>query len=222
MTDDHEPNDEPTDEEPITGELVDDEGRAVSPSPRGRIPLLSLVGVACLLLALMGIVLFSLTVPAVLDPEGAQCTFAKRSIDDAGADDEDYNDVVVDGEALDDASDLSCDEAIPLAESIPTSSDGDETVTVPSAGTVRTSSAIAGLLGLLQTVTGVGTLMTASRAFRTAAASAAIVGTIIAIIPILPLVLGIFIVWALLFSGQAKAIWGRVRFLGGSRRSTEE
>jgi hypothetical protein len=63
--------------------------------------------------------------------------------------------------------------------------------------------------------------MVASRAFRTAATTSALVGTIIAVIPILPLVIGILVIWALLFSRQAKAIWGPLKFLGGSRRSSE-
>lgn len=180
----------------------------------------NLVGYACAALTLMGILLFTLSVPRVVDPEGWICTYSRTSIDAANDDDEPWNDVEI-GDAAS-ADDLQCDEAAALATAIPTSEDGDDTVVVPSTTASRNSGLVASVLALLQVAGGVGTAMTRSRVFRRMAITAAIVGLIAPVLGLISLPLIAFVVWGLVFSGPAKSIWGEVRFLGGSRRSPSE
>jgi hypothetical protein len=180
----------------------------------------NVVGYACIGLTLMGVLLFSASVPRVIDPEQWQCTVSRAAIDDANDDDEPWNDVDLDG--AESADDLECEQAVALASSIPTEEDGDDTLAVPSPSATRNFGLVAGLLGLLQVVSGVGTAMTWSRVFRRMAITSALVALIAPVLGFLTLPLIAFVVWALTFSGTAKGIWGEVRFLGGSRRSPTE
>lgn len=180
----------------------------------------NVVGYACIGLTLMGVLLFSASVPRIVDPEQWACTVSRAAIDDANDDDDDWNDVDLGG--AESADDLDCDEAVTLASSIPTDEDGDDTLAVPSPSATRNFGLVAGLLGLLQVVSGVGTAMTWKRVFRRMAITAALVALIAPVLGFLTLPLIAFVVWALTFSATAKGIWGEVRFLGGSRRSPTE
>ncbi len=214
MTDDREPADDEIgeDDEVLSGELVDGEGTS---KPLGRWS--NVVGYACIGLVLVGIVLFSASVPRIIDPEAWICSMSRAAIDDANEDDDTWNDVDL-GEAAS-ADDLTCDDAVRLAGGIPTSEDGDDTLTVASPSTTRSFAMVGAALGLLQVVGGLGTAVTHSRAFRRVAISSAIVGLIAPVLGILSLLLIGFVIWAITFSPTAKQIWGELSFLGGSRRS---
>jgi hypothetical protein len=212
VTKDDDTGDEAGEDEVLSGELVGEDDDAPALSRWGNV-----VAVASILLVLTGIVLFSLSVPRVVDPDSWVCTMSRVAVDDANDDDDAWNDVDLDG--AESADDLSCDDAIALADSIPTSEDGDETLTVSSAGATRAFGIVAALLGLVQVVGGLGTAMTRSFVYRRVAITGAIVGLIAPVLGFLSLVIIAFVIWALLFSRTAKQIWGEIRFLGGSRRS---
>jgi hypothetical protein len=215
VTKDDETGDEAGEDEVLSGELVGEDDDTPALSRWGNV-----VAVASILLVVTGIVLFSLSVPRVIDPENWVCTVSRVSIDDANDDDDTWNDVDL-GDA-ESADDLSCDEAVALADSIPTSEDGDDTLVVSSVGATRNFGIVAALLGLVQVVGGLGTAMTRSSNYRRVAITGAIIGLIAPVLGFLSLVIIAFVIWALLFSRTAKQIWGEVRFLGGSRRSPKE
>ena len=213
MTTDDDIGDETGEDEVLSGELVgEDDDDSTAMSRWGNV-----VAVASILLVLMGIVLFSLSVPRIFDPDSWVCTMSRVAIDNANDDDDTWNDVDL-GDA-DSSADLSCDEAVALADSIPTSEDGDDTFDVSSAGATRNFGIVAALLGLVQVVGGLGTAMTRSSIYRRVAVTGAIIGLIAPVLGFLSLVIIAFVIWALLFSRTAKQTWGEVRFLGGSRRS---
>jgi hypothetical protein len=180
----------------------------------------NVVGYACAALVVIGVLLFTASIPRVIDPDAWVCSVSRATIDDANDDDATYNDVDL-GDASD-ADDLDCDEAVAAAKEIPVSEDSDDTVAVASASATRWFGVVAAVLGLLQVIGGVGTVMSQSRVFRRMAITGAIAALLAPVIGFLTILVVGFIVWALVFSPTAKQTWGEVRFLGASRRSSSE
>lgn len=163
----------------------------------------SLAGAAALVLALHGVLLATLGSFPLLDPAGARCTLARAEVEDANADDDDSNDVAVDG----DVDDLSCAEAEAAAESIPVD-DGEDTLTLPGETSFRVQGAVYVAIALTQVAGGLLVLRTGRRWARNVALVGAVLG-LLAPIGLLTLLIVGFVVFGLFFSQQARLVWPR-------------
>lgn len=173
---------------------------------RWRVPVIVLS--ACLLLALMGLLLATLAFSYVSDPDDVRCRAASTLVERANDNDETWDDVDLDGATVDD---LSCDEAVALAEQIPTEEDSDDTVTIPGASEVRSQGYVLAVIALVQVGGAIGTVWSGRRAARTVAVVGASLGILVQLFGAVSLIATAFILYALLFSRAARALWGRGR-----------
>lgn len=197
MTDETHPDDLPEPPDPAT--------RA---EPRGGVPFRSLVGAGAAVLVVNGILLFTLAAGPLLDPASTRCALARDRIEQAEESDEEFDDVDL---GDDDVDDISCDEAIAAADTIRVDEDSDDTVSLPSDGGIRTEAVIAGVLGLGQVVGGALVLRAGRRWHRNLAAAFAAGGILFPIIGLASLLIVGFVVFALVFSNPARALWPRGR-----------
>lgn len=182
-------------------------GDAVGPGRPGL-----MVRLGCMLLIALGLMQLFLSSQWALDPEGARCTQARFAIDAANDDDEDFNDVALPDD-IDDVDDLPCDQAIVLAANIPDEEGEEPDGSFPSASQFRTQGIGITVLGLAQATTGLLVLRTRKRGFRIAALVTAALGIVLPVLGIISLAVLAFVVFALGFSRDAKAIWGGGGFL---------
>ncbi|MBK5222693.1 MAG: hypothetical protein JJE52_07425 [Acidimicrobiia bacterium] len=175
---------------------------------RGRWRVPAIVLSACLLLAVLGLLLMTLAFGYLNDPEGISCRAGATVIEDANENDDVWDDVELDGRDVDD---LSCADATALAEQIPTEDDGDDTVVIPTASEIRTQGVVLLVIGLLQLGGAIATVWTARRIARTVAVVGASLGIVVQLFGIVSLIAVAFIIYALLFSGAARSLWGRGR-----------
>lgn len=201
-------DDAPDDDDP------DSDPEAVAAPRRGRWG--NAVGAGSVALITVGILLIAAHVPVVQDPDGWLCSGARGAIERANDDDEDYNDVDLgDAGSVDD---LDCDEALALAGTIRVDADSDDTLSITSSSAARTIGIVGVLIGLVLVAGGVGTVSTHNRWFRRAGLIGAVVALPFVGLLIGPLLVG-FVIWSLYFSARARAIWGELSWVGGSRRS---
>lgn len=161
----------------------------------------------CIMLVALGALELFVASQLVLDPDQARCSAARFRIDGANDDDEDFNDVDL-PEGVDDVDDLPCGDAIELAGGIPADEDDEPDGTFPEASTFRTQGLFITGLGLAHGVAGFLTLRTRRRPFRTAALVSAALGILLPVLGLISLLLLAFVVFALAFSADAKAIFG--------------
>lgn len=226
MTDDRPRDEDHPEPEVVEGELVDD-GAAVGgpldgggdvprpPVTRSGGPprLASLVGAAAAVLLLNGLLFTLISVPPSLDPAAARCTTARSEIETANENDETFDDVDLDGREVDD---LSCDEAIAIAEAIPLDDPADleegeevETVWIPSEGQLRFQLTLILVIGLVQLAGGILVLLRGRRWMRNAAVAGAAVSVIFPVFGLASMLVAGFVVYAMVFSRQSKALWPR-------------
>ncbi len=183
-----------------------------SPGRPGRRSTGGMFRAGCLVLTAFGVLLLIQVGPAVLDPEAAQCEGARAAIDTANDDDEDFNDVELDDRDVDD---LECAEAVTLAGGIPADEDDEPDGEFVKASTIRTQSLILSALSIGLGVSGFLTLRTKARRARTFALVSCVV---LLLLGPIGLIAGMFAVYALVFSADARAIFGEPRGLGGMMR----
>ena len=234
MTDQHEPDGAGDGDGPITPEVVRprgaagrkrkagepaDEGRpggpvddlgGSAPSTGGRAG--TMVRIAAMLLIALGLMQLFLAGQWVLDPEGARCTAARIAIDAANEDDEDFNDVALPDD-VDEVGDLPCAEAIAAAGAIPDDEDDEPEGEFTAASTFRLQGLGIGVIGIAQGVAGFLVLRTQKRVARNVALGAAAAGILLPVLGVISLVALAFVVFALGFSKDAKAIWGGGSFM---------
>ena len=167
----------------------------------------SVFRIGCILLTTLGVLEVFVASQLVLDPDGARCTAAQFAVDAANDDDEDFNDVTLPDDA-EDAGDIACDDAIALAAAIPSDEGEEADGTFPAASSFSTQGLIISGLGIGHAVTGFLTLRTRRKPFRTAALVFIAFGLFLPALGIISLVILAFAVYALLFSADAKAIFG--------------
>lgn len=185
-------------------------GDQEAPDGAGRRPAVpSVIRAGCLSLSMLGVVSLLLAVPSIINPDGLRCTLARSYIEDANDDDEQFNDVDTGGRSVDD---LSCDEALTLAEGIRRDADSDRTVSIPSESLIRNRGLMSVLVAAGQAVTGFLTLTTLRRRTRTAALVFTGLGVVVPVLGLVTVgVLG-FVVYAIGFSAASREIWpGRAR-----------
>jgi hypothetical protein len=168
-------------------------------------------GGAMVLIAL-GLMQLFLGAQWALDPDAARCTSARLAIDTANDDDEDFNDVTLPDD-VDEVEDLDCDQAIDLAGAIPDEEDEEADGEFTGASTFRTQGIGITVIGLAQAVFGGLVLRTRKRVFRNIALGTAAAGILLPVLGIISLLALAFVVFALAFSRDAKALWGGGSFL---------
>ena len=173
-------------------------------SPGGRPAVAPVIRGGCVVLAMIGVVSLFLTAPSIVNPGGIRCTIARALIERANTDDEAFNDVDTGGREVDD---VSCDEAVALAEGIRRSADSDETRVIPGAGVIRNRGLMSALIGIGQIVTGFMTLGTMRRRWRTAALVFAVLGVVVPVLGLVTVLALGFVVYALGFGTPAREVW---------------
>lgn len=168
----------------------------------------TLFRIACMLLTVVGALELFLGAQLVMDPDDARCTAARFRIDDANEDDESFNDVDL-PEGAADADELGCEQAIAAAGDIPDDEDEPADGEFAAASSFRTQGMVVGALGLAHGVSGFLTLRTRNRRWRTAALVFVAIGLFLPVLGIVSLVVMAFVVFALVFSNDAKAIFGQ-------------
>ena len=170
----------------------------------GRPAVPSVIRGGCLALAMTGVASLFLTVPAILNPDGVRCTIARNFIEDANDDGEEFNDVDTGGR---EADDLSCDEAVSMADGIRRDKDSDRTASVPGASLIRNRGFMSALVGIGQIFTGFMTLGTLQRRYRTAALVFSLLGVVVPVLGLLTVAVLGFVVYAIGFSTTARELW---------------
>jgi hypothetical protein len=134
----------------------------------------------------------------------ARCHLARAWVDDANTDKPEWNDVDTGGVEPDD---LSCAEAVRLADGIRLKENEERTASVPGETALRIQAALAVLLAAGQAVSGVLLMRTLGRQARNVAIALTAVGIILRILGILSIGVFLFVVYALAFSPAAREIW---------------
>ncbi len=190
--------------------MSDDEALNLDPDASSRLG--PLVRAGCVTLIVLGAASALLAGPSLLSPASVRCSFAREVVDDALTDKKDWNDVDTGGR---DPDDLSCADAVALAEKIPEKKDSQDTLSVPDANAIRIRGFFAVLVGMGQAVTGILTVRTRRRPVRTAALVFASLGVVFPVLGILSVALLVFVAYAIGFSTASQQLWPRI---GRSKR----
>lgn len=161
------------------------------PTPPAR-PVGRLVRIGCIVLIAVGALGLFVGFSLVSDPDGARCAQARAILEDE--------------EEVEDAGDVPCDDALPRAADLGEAD--DDVAEVLSESAVRTQGWILGGIAALQIVGAVFTLRTHSKAARLAALIGTGLGIVfspLGLLAILPLG---FVVYAIFFSADARAVFG--------------
>lgn len=173
-----------------------------------RQPLAPALLAASVALIVVGVLLMLVVLPLAFRSEAARCELARSFIEDANENDRDWDDIDLDGR---DAKDLSCDEALMLAETIPLDEEGNVTRAVPSADSIRNQGLITGVLGAGQIASGTAVIIARNRRARNTAVAFAFVSLIVPLLGMVSIALVLAIVYGLVFSPAARARWPRQR-----------
>jgi hypothetical protein len=162
------------------------------------------IRITCIVLLVVGFGAVMQSVPVVIDSAGARCRLSRTWLDDANTDQKAWNNVDTGGRK---GKDLSCADAIRLADRIPLKEKGTSTASVPGEAALRIQVAIAILMGLGQAISGSMVLRRLSRPARTAAIAFSAIGIVLRVLG--PISLGVFalVVYAFVFSPASKEIW---------------
>ena len=159
---------------------------------------------ACILLMIVGVVSVMFSFPVVMGPADARCQLSRRVIDDANTDKKDWNNVDTGAQK---AKDLSCPDAIRLAEAVPLNEKGTKKVAVPGESALRIQNVVAMVLGAGQAASGFFVVRSLSRRARNAAMAFSAAGIILQVLGILSLGVFVFVVYAFAFSPASREVW---------------
>jgi hypothetical protein len=200
---------------PVAYCLSDMEEQA-TPGDGGQRPAVApVIRAGCLALSMLGAVSLFLATPAIVNPDGIQCSLARTFIEDANDDGRRFNDVDTGGREVDA---LSCDEALALADGIRTDEeDVDRTASVPSGSLIRNRGILSAIVAIGQGVTGFLTLTTLRRRARTAALVFVALGVVVPVLGLVSVAVLGFVIYAIAFSAPSRALWpSRVKPSGSS------
>lgn len=161
--------------------------------PAGRPPGRT-VRVGCMVLAVLGALGLFFGFSLVSDPDGARCTQARAILEDE--------------EAVEDADDLDCDDALAQAAELDAADPDDDVAEVLSESAARTQGWLFGVIAAVQVVGAVLTMRTHAKRARLVALVGAGLGILfpaVGLLAILPLG---FVVYAIFFSADARAVFG--------------
>lgn len=170
----------------------------------GRPAFPPVIRAGCLTLALLGVFSLFLAVPAILNPSSVSCSLARTLIEDANNDEEEFNNVDTGGP---NAQDLSCTEAVALAEQIRRDADSDRTVSVPSEGLIRNRGLMSAIAAGGQIFGGFMTMGTRLRKWRNVALVFTVLGVVVPVLGLVSVAALGFVVYAIGFGSAAKAVW---------------
>jgi hypothetical protein len=159
---------------------------------------------ASILLMIVGAVTVLFTLPVMLDAATARCRIARNALEQANADNRDWNDVDTGGRK---GKDLPCADAIRLTGQIRVKENSDKFQRLPSQSAVANRSAVAVVMGVVQVISGFSVVRRGSRLARNAAIGSSAVGLLLPVLG--PLSLGVygFVVYAFAFSGASREVW---------------
>lgn len=168
----------------------------------------------CTVLAGLGILVMVNGVFLAADPAGVRCDSARRTVESALDDDEEFNDVdLPEGTDADELDDLDCDVAIELAGQVPTDEDDEPSGDWITEGAIRNYGLVYAGAGVALGVVGFLLLRGRTRPLRTAALVLTVVGVLVlapamtlAGLP-LGLPMAVYVIFALGFSADAKAMF---------------
>ena len=219
--------DEPKEDAPVPADAGgDDDGGAggAGGTARPARPVGRIVRIGCIVLALIGGVTLAQGGALVLDPDSAVCRQARADLDREAEDeaddqrDDDASELTDDQiddqleERKDEIDDTPCAAAITEAEAL---DDGDD---VPSEGAARNTGIVFALIGLAQLVVAILLMRRPNRQLRIAALVTAAVGILAPALAFFSIILVMFVVYALGFSSDSKAVFGAF----GRGRAKEE
>jgi hypothetical protein len=163
----------------------------------------------CLLLVALGVIqIVMIGFPYMFSSDSVRCTGARNTIEAANDDDDDFNDVSL-PEGVDEVDDIPCDEAVELAANIPEEEDEEPSGEFISAGAIRNQGIAFTAVSLAMVATGIILLRTRDRRARIAALVLCALGILVPLLQLISLVGFAFVVFALAFSSDAKAIFGQ-------------
>ncbi len=163
-----------------------------------------IIRAACILLVVVGVLSVVLSFPTVISPSGARCQLSRSWLDEVNTDDKEWNNVDTGGTV---AKDLSCAEAIRLADQIPLKEKSDKTASVPGETALRIQAAMAVLMSAGQAIAGVILMRRLSRQARNVAIAFSAVGIILRILGVISIGVFVVVVYALAFSPVSRQIW---------------
>ena len=163
-----------------------------------------IIRAACILLLVVGVLSVVLSFPTVISPSSARCQLSRSWLDEVNTDDKEWNNVDIGGTV---AKDLSCADAIRLADQIPLKEKSDKTASVPGETALRIQALMAVLMSAGQAAAGTIVMRRLSRQARNVAVAFSAVGIVLRILGVLSI--GVFgiAVYALVFSPAARQIW---------------
>lgn len=152
------------------------------------------VRMGCILLIVIGALGLFIGGSLATDPDGSQCTQAKRILEDE--------------EEIEEDEDIECEDAVAQAEALDENDEDDEVASLLSESGIRTQGLVLMGIGAVQIVGALLTLRTRSRRFRVVALVGTALGIVfspLGLLAILPLG---FVVYAIYFSADARAVFG--------------
>ena len=175
-----------------------------APQTVGRPP--TVIRVACILLMVLGFGSVAISMTPAADPSGARCNLSRDRIDRANTDKKTWNNVDTGGKK---AKDVPCADAVRLVRQIKLSEKGTGTDKAPSESAVRIQGFLGIILGLGQGVSGSLVLRRLNRPLRNVAVAFAAFGLVFPVLGPISFAVSFFVIYALMFSAPAKALWGR-------------
>ena len=170
------------------GDIAPDEP-APQPSARPPRPVGRLVRIGCMVLAFMSLFLLFAGGSFVSDPEGVRCADARAAIEN----EDDADDV--------DADDIECDAAVAQGVDI-------EDANIRTESEARTQGFVFLAVGVLQLGGAIATMRTLSKRARIVALVGAGISIILPVLGFLTILVSAFVVYAIFFSADARAVFG--------------
>jgi hypothetical protein len=150
------------------------------------------VRIGCVVLGTLGLLNLFLGARTAADPDGAQCGQARATLEDE--------------DEVEDGSDVPCDDAVAQVNDLAASNDDVDEVTTE--GTIRTFGLVIAFIGLVQAGGALATARIRSKAARLVALVGAAAGILFSTLGILGIPILGFVVYAIFFSADARAVFG--------------
>ena len=166
-----------------------------SPVTRSR-PVGRLVRIGCIVLGTFGLLGLYLGVRTATDPEQAQCNQARTTLEEE--------------DVVDDGADVACDDALSQAATLAAESEGtdDEVDEVSGESAIRTFGMIIAGIALVQIAGALLTARTRTKAARLVALAGTAAGIVFSPLGFLGIPILGFVVYAIFFSADARAVFG--------------
>ncbi len=178
---------------PPDDDLAPDEP-APEPPTRGRRPgqVGRLVRIGCIALGVLGALGIALGASTASNPEDARCTQARSILEDDGD--------------VEDADEIECDDAV--AQALTLGEEDDEASSLSSESTIRTFGLVLAGIGVVQLLGAMLTMRTRAKGPRLLALIGTGIGIVFSPLGLIGVPLFGFVVYAIFFSADARAVFG--------------